>query len=64
MEDKQSKDIFGDDAFKAGVFLDVDYFRKEISPHIIQKHVVSFVEEGIKKADTVMQEITQWVIGK
>lgn len=64
MEDKQSKDIFGDKAFKAGVFLDVDYFRKEISPHIIQKHVVSFVEDGIKKANTVMQQITQLVFGK
>ncbi len=64
MEDKQSKDIFGDSAFKSGVFLDIDYFKKEISPHIIQKHVVSFIEEGIKKANTVLQQITQWVIGK
>ena len=53
---------FGDDAFKTGVFLDVDYFRKEISPHIIQKHIISFVEEGIKKANDIMQQIKQWVI--
>jgi len=64
MEDKQSKGIFGEEAFKTGVFLDVDFFRKEISPHITQKHVISFVKGGIKKASTVMEQITQWIIGK
>lgn len=64
MEDKQSKDIFGDKAFKTGLFLDVDYFRKEVSPHIIPKHIVSFVEDGIKKANMVLQQITQLIIEK
>ena len=50
MQKEQSKNIFGDEAFDAGFYLEVDYFTKEISPHIIQKRVISFIDEGVSKA--------------
>ncbi len=61
MEKKQSKNIFGDNAFESGIYLEVDYFKEEISPHIIQKHTIQFVQNGIKKANSIAEQITEWV---
>lgn len=61
MEKKQSEGIFGEKAFEAGIYVEVDYFRKEISPNIIVKHVISFVNDGTKKADSIANQIVEWI---
>jgi len=44
------------------VFLDVDYFRNEVSPHITQKNVFGLVDLGIKKAEEIKDLLYDWVV--
>jgi hypothetical protein len=63
MEKSQSKEMVVDDEDKlpkTGIYVDIDYFRKEFSPHITQKNVLDFVDRGIQKADTVSKLIAEW----
>jgi hypothetical protein len=59
MEKIQSKEfIINDEELPdAGIYIDVDYFRKELSPYITQKNVLEFLDKGIEKADKVKSVI-------
>jgi len=62
MEKSQSKEFLLDDDElpDAGIFVDVDYFKKEFSPHITQKNVLDFVDKGIDKAGNIKDLIAGW----
>ena len=62
MEKSQSKEFLLDDDElpAAGIFVDVDYFKKEFSPHITQKNVLDFVDKGIEKAGNMKDLIAGW----
>lgn len=60
MQKKQSKNFFEEKAFESGIYVDIDYFKKEVSPHIIQKHVISFIEDGMAKAKSLARQIFEW----
>ncbi len=62
MEKSQSKEMVIDDEKlpKTGIYVDVDYFRKEFSPHTTQKNILDFIDKGIKKADDVSKLIVKW----
>jgi len=61
MEKKQSETIFGASAYDVGIYLEVDYFRNEISPNITQKQVIGFVNEGVSKADKLSEQINKFI---
>lgn len=63
MEKAQSKEmVVGDEDKlpKTGIYVEVDYFRKEFSPHTTQKNVLDFVDKGIQKSATVSELISEW----
>ena len=63
MEKDQSKEMIMDDEEKLptnGIYVDVDYFRKEFSPYITQRNILDFVDKSIKKADSVSKLIARW----
>ncbi len=62
MEKNQSKEFLLDDDElpEAGIFVDVDYFKKEFSPHITQKNVLDFIDTGVDKAGDVKDLIAGW----
>lgn len=64
MEKSQSKEfITGDEELPSvGVFLDVDYFRKEFSPYTTQRNILDFIDKGINKAEEVKTLIAGWTI--
>jgi hypothetical protein len=55
MNDEQSKDFFPDEVelYKNSLFVEVDYFKKEFSPHIIVKHVNELLKKGLKKGEEI-----------
>jgi len=57
MEKNQSKNIFGDEAFASGKYLELDYYRKNIPPFISTKNVFAFINKGVEKAEKISQEI-------
>ena len=63
IEKSQSKEmVINDDKKlpKTGIYVDVDYFRKEFSPHTTQKNILDFIDKGIQKADEVSKLIADW----
>lgn len=62
MEKSQSKEflIDNEELPASGIYVDTDYFRKEFSPHIIQKNVLDFVDKGIDKAEKIKDLIAGW----
>lgn len=65
MEKAQSKDMFGYDEEKlpkTGVYVDVDYFRKEFSPHTTQRNLLDFIDRGIQKAELIRKLIADWTV--
>ena len=63
MEKAQSKELVVDDEKKlpkTGIYVDVDYFRKEFSPHTIQRNVLDFIDKAIQKSDAVSKLIAEW----
>jgi hypothetical protein len=64
MEKIQSKEFLLDDDElpEAGIFVDVDYFKKEFSPHIIQKNVLGFIDTGSDKAENIKDLIAGWTV--
>lgn len=62
MEKSQSKEFVIDDKElpSAGVFVDVDYFRKEFSPHTTQRNILDFLDKGIDKAEKIKTLIAGW----
>jgi hypothetical protein len=62
MEREQSKQFFGEiDLPPTGIFVNIDYFRKNLSPHISQKMVLQLLNEGVEKARSVAVLIVDWV---
>jgi len=64
MEKSQSK-IFlvdNDELPASGIYVDIDYFKKEFSPYITQKNVLDFVDKGIDKAEKIKDLISGWTI--
>jgi len=62
MEKEQSKKYFGElDLPSVGVFVDVDYFRKDLPLNIGQGTVVRLLKEGVEKAKGVTTLIVNWV---
>jgi hypothetical protein len=57
MQKKQSIEIFTDSAFDSGTYLEVDYFRTDISPHITQRQVIDFVKKAVEKSEKVLCHI-------
>lgn len=49
------------EAFDAGIFLDIDYFKKEFSPHTNQRNVIDFLRQGIKKSEQLYATLNEWV---
>ncbi|OJI06584.1 hypothetical protein BK004_02790 [bacterium CG10_46_32] len=67
MEKDQSKEMVLNDEEElptTGVYIDVDYFRKEFSPHTTQKNILEFVDKGIQKADKISKLIAGWTTKK
>jgi hypothetical protein len=64
MEKKQSKEFVldADELPESSIFIDVDYFRKEFSPHITQKNVLELIEKGLEKAKKIKEEISKMII--
>ncbi len=63
MEKDQSKEFVVDDDKelpKVGIYVDIDYFRKEFSPHTTQRNVLDFIDKGVKKADSISKLIAGW----
>lgn len=58
----QSQQFFGDRAFQSGVFLELDYFRPNVSPTIKCKEVIEFARVGIQKAKEYLDIVQDWVI--
>ena len=65
MEKAQSKDLFWENLEHlpaTGIYVDIDYFKKEFSPHTTQKSVLDFVDKGIGKASKVSKLISDWIV--
>lgn len=63
MEKAQSKEMVVDDEEKlptTGIYVDVDYFRKEFSPNITQRNILDFIDKGAQKADSISKLISEW----
>jgi hypothetical protein len=62
MEKAQSKEQFMDDDElpSAGVYVDVDYFRKEFSPHVSQRNIFDLLDKSISKAENIKKLIADW----
>lgn len=51
-----------DETLEQGLFLDLDYYNKDVSPNIRQKEVMDFVDKGIEKGDKLIKLFnTQWL---
>lgn len=59
MEKEQAKQSFGEieEIPESGIFLDVDYFRKDFSSYIKQKDVLDFVKKAVDKSDDIKNTI-------
>ncbi len=64
MEKKQSKEFVmdADELPETGVYIDVDYFRKEFSPYITQKNIMDLIDRGVEKAKEIKNEILNLII--
>ena len=64
MEKKQLKEFALDanELPESSIFVEVDYFRKEFSPHITQKNVLELIEKGLEKARKIKDEISKMII--
>ena len=57
MEKKQSQNYFGESAFNSGIFIDIDYFREELSPYITLKNITDFVKAGLEKSEDIVNTV-------
>jgi hypothetical protein len=64
MKKKQLKEfaLDSDELPESSIFIEVDYFRKEFSPHITQKNVLELIERGLEKAQKIKDEISKMII--
>jgi len=62
MKKSQSKEflIDSEELPASGIYMDIDYFKKEFSPHITQKNVLDFADKGIDKAEKIRDLIAGW----
>ncbi len=63
MEKTQSKEILAgefEELPEAGLYVDLDYFRKEFTPYITQKQVFEFIDKGIKKGEEINKLLADW----
>ncbi|MBU2540267.1 hypothetical protein KJ786_03905 [Patescibacteria group bacterium] len=64
MEKKEYKEFLMDasELPATGIYIDIDYFRKEFSPHVIQKNIFDLIDRGIAKAKEIEKEISNLII--
>ena len=63
MEKGQSIGLFkGEkDIFDSGIYVEIDYFRTEFSPHMIVKRAIELLNQGTKKAEELADLISEWI---
>ena len=63
MKKEQSEQFFGEiDIPNTGIFVDVDFFRNDLSPKIGQMSVLALLSKGIKKAQEIATLINNWIV--
>lgn len=61
MEKKQSQNYFEEQAFDSGIFVDFDYYRENISPHITLKNITDFIKDGLERAENNTNVISKMI---
>jgi hypothetical protein len=62
MKERMGLDLADEELPEIGMYVDVDYFSKEISSQLKQKDVVTFFENGLKKAEQINNTVQEWVL--
>jgi len=59
MEKGQSQQFFGadEDLPQAAIYIDVDYFRRDISSDLKQRNILEFIDTGVNKAKSIADTI-------
>ncbi len=63
MEKGQSQQFFGNDEDlpQAAIYIDVDYFRRDISSDLKQRNILKFIDTGVNKAKGIADTIASLV---
>jgi hypothetical protein len=62
MRKEQAAHFFGEcDLPPVGIFVDVDFFRKDLSPHVTPKNIAELLHNGISKGRGIATRLVSWI---